>query len=94
MNVVAPKDGAKHELLFYKWACLRGKFVEQKLMLSCSFRRDQIHTNHSYELGHTLLCCLNLLRCLQPGRYCFWRGARYITGENLDVVRAEFSILS
>jgi hypothetical protein len=34
----------------------RGGFVEQKLVLSCNFRRDQIHNSHSYEFGHTLVC--------------------------------------
>ncbi len=38
----------------------RGGFVEQKLMLSSSFRRDLIHNVVSYEPGHTLLCCLSL----------------------------------
>jgi hypothetical protein len=35
----------------------RGRFVEQKLLLSCSFRCDQIHNNNIYEFCHTLLCC-------------------------------------
>jgi hypothetical protein len=29
--------------------------VEQKLMLSCNFRCDQIYTNQCYAFGHTLL---------------------------------------
>ncbi len=29
--------------------------MEQKVMLSCSLRRDQIHINHGCESGHTLL---------------------------------------
>jgi hypothetical protein len=38
----------------------RGGFVEQKLMLSSSFMRDQIHNVVRYESRHTLLCCLSL----------------------------------
>ncbi len=38
---------------------LRGRFVEQKLLISCSFRCDRIYSNHGDELGHTLLCCLS-----------------------------------
>ena len=33
-----------------------GRFVEQKLVLSSSFRCDQSHICHCYDLGHTLLC--------------------------------------
>ncbi len=44
--------------MFYR--CL---FVEQKLMLSCSFRCDHGHSNHCYEFGNTLLCTLVWLRC-------------------------------
>jgi len=29
--------------------------MEQKVMLSCSLRRDQVHINHGCESGHTLL---------------------------------------
>ncbi len=39
---------------------LRGRFVEQKLMLSSNFRCDQIHKNKRYGFGHTLLCYLNV----------------------------------
>jgi hypothetical protein len=34
--------------------------VEQKLMIVCSFRCDQIYANYIYDCGHTLLCCLTL----------------------------------
>ncbi len=34
---------------------LRGQSVKQKLMLSCRYRCDEIHNNHWYEYGHTLL---------------------------------------
>jgi len=37
----------------------RGRFVEQKLMLSSNFRCDQIHNCHWYDLGHTLLWYLS-----------------------------------
>jgi len=38
----------------------RGGFVEQKFMLSCSFRSDWICNYHCTEYSHTLLCYLNL----------------------------------
>jgi hypothetical protein len=38
---------------------IRGQFVEQNLMLSSSFRRDQIYNGHRYYFGHTLLCYLS-----------------------------------
>jgi hypothetical protein len=37
----------------------RGWFVEQRLMLSSSFKRDQIYKYEIYYLGHTLLCNLS-----------------------------------
>jgi hypothetical protein len=37
----------------------RGQFVEQKLLLSCSFRFDQIYDNHCFVFSHTLLCYLS-----------------------------------
>ncbi len=33
-----------------------GQFVEQQLMLSSSFRRDQIYKCRRYDFGHILLC--------------------------------------
>ena len=33
--------------------------AKPKLELSCSFRCEQIHGNHSLEYGHTLLSCLS-----------------------------------
>ncbi len=60
VNLVRPKTAAKQELLFNKLASgLRGQFVEQKLMLSSSFRRDQIYKDERYDFGHTLLCYLS-----------------------------------
>jgi hypothetical protein len=47
MNLVTPKAGAEHELLFTD---LR----EIELMLSCNLRCSIIH-NHNYVSGHTLL---------------------------------------
>ncbi len=35
------------------------QFVEQTLVLSCSFRCDQIHISHGHELGIALLCYLS-----------------------------------
>jgi hypothetical protein len=51
--LVTPKAGAKHTLLLNKTAS-----VEQKLLLSCCFRCDQICKNQFYKFGHTLLCYL------------------------------------
>jgi hypothetical protein len=55
MNLVTPKAGAKHELLLNKPASasgLRGRFDEQKLVLSCSFRCDPFHNNLPRFLSH------------------------------------------
>ncbi len=38
---------------------LWGRFVEQKLALSSSFRCDQIYKIRRYDFGHTLLCYLS-----------------------------------
>jgi hypothetical protein len=38
---------------------IRGRFVEQNLMLSSSFKCYQIHNHHRYYFGHTLLCYLS-----------------------------------
>jgi hypothetical protein len=35
------------------------RFVEQMLMLSSSFRRDQIYKCQRYNFGHTLICYLS-----------------------------------
>ncbi len=47
-------------LVFYccSSACW-GQFVKQKLMLSSSFRRDQIYKYEIYDFGHTFLCYLS-----------------------------------
>jgi hypothetical protein len=37
------------------WLASRGRLVEQKLILSSSFRCCQIHNCHRYDFGHTLL---------------------------------------
>jgi hypothetical protein len=55
---VRPKAGAKNEL-FVQQTGLRGRFVEQKLMLSSNFRRHKIHKIHCYGFGYTLLCYLS-----------------------------------
>jgi hypothetical protein len=65
MNMVTPKVGAKHELLFNELAYGQalessGRFIEKKLMLSSSFRCYQIHNCHRHDLGYTLLCYLSL----------------------------------
>jgi hypothetical protein len=55
MNLVTPKVGAKHEQ-FCSTNRPHGpsdRFVEQKLMLSSSFRCYQIHNCHRYDFGHT-----------------------------------------
>jgi hypothetical protein len=60
INLVMPNARAKHEFLFNEQASRhRGRFVEQKPMLSASFRYDQIYICHRYNFGHTLLCCLS-----------------------------------
>jgi hypothetical protein len=37
----------------------RGRFVEQKLMLSSSFRFDKINNCQRFDFSHTLLCYLS-----------------------------------
>jgi hypothetical protein len=37
----------------------RGRFVQQKLILSSNFKCDKIHKIHCYEFGHTLLSYLS-----------------------------------
>jgi len=37
-----------------------GQFVEQKILLSCSFGCEHFHIEHCYNIGHSLLCCLSL----------------------------------
>jgi hypothetical protein len=37
----------------------RGRFIGQRLMLSSSFRCDQIYKYELYDFGHTLLCYLS-----------------------------------
>jgi hypothetical protein len=64
INMVTPKARAKHEPFVQQTglrpdSIIRGRFVEQMLMLSSSFRCDQIHNCHWYDLGHTLLCYLS-----------------------------------
>jgi len=56
--LATPEAWAEHELLFSK-PPFRGRFVEQKLMPSSSFRCYQIHNCHRYDFGHTLLCHLS-----------------------------------
>ncbi len=38
---------------FYLSSMFRGRFVKQKLPLSCSLGCDQIYNNHCYVFGHT-----------------------------------------
>ncbi len=54
MNLVRSKAGGKLEL-FVQQTHLRGLFVEQMLMLSSSFRCDQIYKLWINDFGHTLL---------------------------------------
>ncbi len=56
MNLVTPKAGAQHELLFNK---PEAGLLNIRLMLSSSFRWDQIYKNEIYNFGHTLLCYLS-----------------------------------
>jgi len=58
MNLVTPKVGAEHKLLFNKLASEAG-LLNKRLMLSSSFRCDQIHKYEKYDFGHTLLCYLS-----------------------------------
>jgi hypothetical protein len=60
-DLVTPKVGAKHELLFNKPASVSfifnggGWFVEQRLVLSSSFRCDQINNCKRHHFGHTVV---------------------------------------
>ncbi len=56
------------------YSVTRGWFVQQKLMLRCSFRCDQIHNSQYYESGHTIVLLLKsdldvLLTHLICGRF-------------------------
>jgi hypothetical protein len=53
--IIINNNNFLHALPFFKFSCPCGRFVEQKLKLSCSFRCVQIHVNRGYESGHTLL---------------------------------------
>ncbi len=44
----------------YNYTITRGQFVEQNILLSCSFGCDHCHNEHCYDIGHSLLCCLSL----------------------------------
>jgi hypothetical protein len=60
MFLVTPKAAAKLELLFNKpTSGNRGWFVGRRLVLSLSFRCDQIHICHRYDFSRTLLCYLS-----------------------------------
>ncbi len=52
MNLVTPKAAAKHELLFNKPASVAGS-LNKRLMLSSSFRCDQIFKYEIYNLYNT-----------------------------------------
>jgi hypothetical protein len=56
MNLVMPKVGAKHEVMFNK-----STSAELKVVLSCSFKCDRIHKSYCYGSTQTLLCCLSLI---------------------------------
>ncbi len=57
LNIVILAQSAQHcPLILDKSLSSRGRFVEQKLMLSSNFRCDQIHNCHCYDFGHTLVC--------------------------------------
>jgi hypothetical protein len=58
-NHISDSAGAKLELNM-NISSSKGQFVDQMLMLSCSFRCDQISDSHCYEFGHTLLRYLSL----------------------------------
>ncbi len=51
---VAPRSGAKQN--FY---CTEAGLLNKRLMLSSSFRCDQIYKYKIYNFGHTLLCYLS-----------------------------------
>ncbi len=66
------------------------RFVEQKLVLSSSFRCDRIHNCYRYDFGHTFLCYLSQTwmfkktsealgvshhELLHSGRLCKWYAA-------------------
>jgi hypothetical protein len=54
-------------MLHFCNASRRGQFVEEKLELISSFRRDQIHNCQRYVFGHNLLLDLDVQQtCLCP----------------------------
>jgi hypothetical protein len=57
-------------MLHFCNASPRGQFVEQKLELISSFRRDQIHNCQRYVLGHTLLLDLEVKQT-RPSSFLF-----------------------
>ncbi len=50
INLVTPNIGAKHELLFNELATEAG-LLNKRIMLSSSFRCDQIYKYEIYEFG-------------------------------------------
>jgi hypothetical protein len=56
MNLATPKAAAKREHLFNK---PEAGLLNKRLMLSSSFRCDQIHKYEINDFGHTLLCYLS-----------------------------------
>ncbi len=58
------RTGAYHRKVNQSNCCskywTRGRFVEQRLMLSLHFRCDQIYKYERYAFGHILLCCLHV----------------------------------
>jgi len=59
MNVLLQLEAPFLLFKFSRHKVNRGRFVEQKLMLSSSFRCYQIHNCHRSDIGHTLLCYLS-----------------------------------
>jgi hypothetical protein len=61
-----------------KFYNLGGRFVEQKFMLSSSFRCDKIHKCQIYDLGHTVMLLKSGLGVQQTHP---WFYNRYISSE-------------
>jgi hypothetical protein len=55
-----PDETKHYSLLHLILSYERENEDEQEVMLSCSFRCDQICINHLYDYGHTLLHSLSL----------------------------------
>ncbi len=76
-NYIFDNDEFGHvQSYIWAWAFVQqtkiwGWFVEQKLVLSCSFGRDQIHHYWRYDFGHTSLCYLSQTQIFNKPTHIF-----------------------